>query len=89
MTISSIEERVVKTVADILKVAPDRVVSAARLREDLGADSLDMVSLMMDLEREFEGSISDEAAAKVATVGDIVALISSLAAQKTAVSPAS
>lgn len=82
MTTSSIEQRVAKVIADVLKVAPDRIVSGARLKEDLGADSLDQVSLMMDLEREFDGSISDEDAQKAATVGDIVALISALAAAK-------
>jgi acyl carrier protein len=82
MTTSSIEQRVAKVIADVLKVAPDRIVSGARLKEDLGADSLDQVSLMMDLEREFDGSISDEDAQKAATVGDIVALISALADAK-------
>lgn len=84
MTTSSIEQRVTKVIADVLKVAPDRIVSGARLKEDLGADSLDQVSLMMDLEREFDGSISDEDAKKAATVGDIVVLITALAAAKPA-----
>ncbi|HMD68417.1 MAG TPA: acyl carrier protein [Chitinivibrionales bacterium] len=82
MTTSSIEQRVAKVIADVLKVAPDRIVNGARIKEDLGADSLDQVSLMMDLEREFEGSISDKDAQKAATVGDIVALITALAAAK-------
>jgi acyl carrier protein len=84
MTTSSIEQRVAKVIADVLKVAPDRIVRGARIKEDLGADSLDQVSLMMDLEREFDGSISDEDAQKAATVGDIVTIISSLAAAKPA-----
>jgi len=79
MQTSTIDNRVSKVVADVLKVQPDRIVPCARLREDLGADSLDLASLMMDLEREFNGSISDEEAQKAATVGDIVALISAMA----------
>ena len=50
----------------------------ARFREDLGADSLDLVTLLMALEQEFGGSISDAEAAGMTTVGQAQALISSL-----------
>ncbi|MED2515870.1 acyl carrier protein, partial [Bacillus thuringiensis] len=53
------------------------VVPAASFKEDLGADSLDVVELVMQLEDEFEMEISDEDAEKIATVGDAVTYIES------------
>ena len=63
---SSIEERVKKIVAEQLGV--DEVQSSASFVEDLGADSLDTVELVMALEEEFETEIPDEEAEKITTV---------------------
>jgi acyl carrier protein len=53
------------------------VTPSASFKEDLGADSLDVVELVMQLEDEFEMEISDEDAEKIATVGDAVSYIES------------
>jgi len=65
---SSIEERVKKIVAEQLGVKEDEVSSEASFVEDLGADSLDTVELVMALEEEFETEIPDEEAEKITTV---------------------
>jgi acyl carrier protein len=65
-------ERVKKTIIDQLGVDPDKVIMEARFREDLEADSLDLVELIMSFEEEFGGSISDEDAQQLRTVGDAV-----------------
>lgn len=65
-------ERVKKIVVDQLGIAPEKVVPEARFREDLGADSLDLVELIMAFEEEFGGEINDEDAQKIVTVGDAV-----------------
>ncbi|ABY44844.1 acyl carrier protein [Bacillus mycoides] len=70
-------ERVTKIVVDRLGVEETEVVPAASFKEDLGADSLDVVELVMQLEDEFEMEISDEDAEKIATVGDAVTYIES------------
>lgn len=61
---ASTEERVKNIVVDLLGVDADRVVPAARFREDLEADSLDLVELIMAFEEEFGGEITDEDAQK-------------------------
>ncbi len=69
MTImSSIEERVKKIVAEQLGVKEEEVKNEASFVEDLGADSLDTVELVMALEEEFETEIPDEEAEKITTV---------------------
>ncbi|MFT5888045.1 MAG: acyl carrier protein [Zhongshania sp.] len=65
---SSIEERVKKIVAEQLGVKEDDVSESASFVEDLGADSLDTVELVMALEEEFETEIPDEEAEKITTV---------------------
>ncbi len=65
---SSIEERVKKIVAEQLGVKEDEVKPEASFVEDLGADSLDTVELVMALEEEFETEIPDEEAEKITTV---------------------
>lgn len=74
---SDIYERVVKIIVDLLGVEPEKVTMDARFREDLGADSLDLVELVMAFEEEFGGTISDEEAQKIKTVGDAVRYIES------------
>jgi acyl carrier protein len=68
-------ERVKKIVVDLLGVVPDEVTAEARFREDLEADSLDLVELIMAFEEEFGGTISDEEAQQIATVGQVVKYI--------------
>lgn len=65
---SSIEERVKKIVAEQLGVKEDEVQTGASFVEDLGADSLDTVELVMALEEEFETEIPDEEAELITTV---------------------
>jgi len=72
---ASTEERVKKIVVDLLGVDDDRVVPAARFREDLEADSLDLVELIMAFEEEFGGEITDEDAQKITSVGEAVSYI--------------
>lgn len=74
---STVLERVTKVIVDRLGVDESEVTEQASFREDLGADSLDVVELVMELEDEFDMEISDEDAEKIATVGDAVNYIKS------------
>ena len=65
-------ERVKAIIVEQLGVEPDRVVMEANFREDLEADSLDLVELIMAFEEEFGGEISDEEAQSITTVGEAV-----------------
>ncbi len=65
-------ERVKAIIVDLLGVEPEKVTLEARVREDLEADSLDLVELIMAFEEEFGGTISDEEAQKITTVGAAV-----------------
>ncbi|MCG8391493.1 MAG: acyl carrier protein [Pseudomonadales bacterium] len=69
---SSIEERVSKIIVEQLGVKPEDVKPEASFVEDLGADSLDTVELVMALEEEFETEIPDEEAEKINTVQSAV-----------------
>lgn len=66
------EERVRDIIVELLGVDEEEVTVDARFREDLEADSLDLVELIMAFEEEFEGEISDEEAQKITTVGEAV-----------------
>ncbi len=68
MSNTNIEERVKKIIVDMLGVKPEDVVPEASCVDDLGADSLDTVELVMALEEEFETDIPDEEAEKINTV---------------------
>jgi acyl carrier protein len=72
---SDTEERVRTIIVDLLGVDYEQVVLDARFREDLEADSLDLVELIMAFEEEFEGEISDEEAQKITTVGEAITYI--------------
>lgn len=72
---SEVFEKVKAIIVDLLGVEPERVTPEARFREDLEADSLDLVELIMEFEEQFGGTISDEEAQKIRTVGDAVAYI--------------
>jgi len=73
--LTTVLERVTKVVVDRLGVDESEVKVEASFREDLGADSLDVVELVMELEDEFDMEISDEDAEKIATVGDAISYI--------------
>ncbi|HHV93149.1 MAG TPA: acyl carrier protein [Firmicutes bacterium] len=68
-------ERVKEIVVEQLGVDPDEVTNDASFVDDLGADSLDLVELVMALEEEFDLEIPDEDAEKITTVGDAVRYI--------------
>lgn len=65
-------DRVKKIVADRLGVEESEITMEATFKDDLGADSLDVVELVMELEDEFDLEISDEEAEKISTVADVV-----------------
>jgi acyl carrier protein len=69
---SDVAERVKKIVIEYLGVDADKVVDAANFIDDLGADSLDTVELVMAFEEEFGTEIPDDAAETIVTVGDAV-----------------
>ena len=72
MTFSSVEERAFEIITRKLGVEPSRVYSCAKLVEDLGADSLDMVDLVMEFEDRFDIDIDDSTMENIHTVKDIV-----------------
>ncbi|WP_432821956.1 acyl carrier protein [Trichloromonas sp.] len=73
---ASIDERVKQIVAEQLGVDADQVTNDASFMDDLGADSLDTVELVMALEEEFDIEISDEDAEKILTVQDAIDYLS-------------
>jgi acyl carrier protein len=76
---SSVEERVFKIVAEQLGVDKDKIKRESNFVNDLGADSLDTVELVMELEEEFDINIPDDAAEKIQTVGEAIGHIESSA----------
>ena len=74
---SDIAERVKKVVIEHLGVDDDKVTDGASFIDDLGADSLDTVELVMAFEEEFNVEIPDDAAEKILTVGDAVKFLES------------
>jgi acyl carrier protein len=72
---SDIFEKVKKIVIDQLDVDEDKVTEDASIIDDLGADSLDVVDLVMAFEEEFDVEIPDEKVEGIKTVGDVVKLI--------------
>lgn len=74
---SDTEVKIRAIIVDLLGVDEDKVELDSRFREDLEADSLDLVELIMAFEEEFEGEISDEEAQKITTVGEAVDYINS------------
>ena len=69
---SSIEDRVKKIIVEQLSVKEEQVKNDAKFVEDLGADSLDTVELVMQLEEEFECDIPDDVAGEIATVQEVI-----------------
>lgn len=72
---TTVLERVTKVVVDRLGVDESEVKLEASFKDDLGADSLDVVELVMELEEEFDMQIEDEDAEKISTVGSAVTFI--------------
>jgi acyl carrier protein len=75
MADKSIEQRFKDIIVEQLGVNADQVTAEAKFIEDLGADSLDIVELVMALEEEFSSEIPDEQAEKLLTVGDVTKYI--------------
>jgi acyl carrier protein len=71
----SVEDKVKKIIAEKLSVDMEEVVPEASFVDDLGADSLDLVELIMSMEEEFDVEISDEDAEKITTVKDAIAYV--------------
>lgn len=72
---SEVAERVKAIIVDKLSVEETEVTNEASFTNDLGADSLDTVELIMEFEKEFGISIPDDQAEKITTVGDVIAYI--------------
>ncbi|MBO5811553.1 MAG: acyl carrier protein [Bacteroidales bacterium] len=72
---ADVKEKVVSIIVDKLGVNPEDVVETASFTNDLGADSLDTVELIMEFEKEFNVSIPDDQAEKISTVGDALKYI--------------
>ncbi len=75
----TVEERVRNIICDQLAIEQDKVIQTASFIDDLGADSLDIVELVMTMEEEFDLDIPDEDAERMKTVGDVVQYITSKA----------
>ena len=75
MADKTIEEKVKDIIVEQLGVNPEQVTPSASFIEDLGADSLDTVELVMALEEEFGQEIPDEEAEKLQSVGDVIKYI--------------
>ena len=75
-------EKVKDIIVKQLGVKPEEVTEDANFTDDLGADSLDLVEVVMALEEEFEAPVPDEEAEKIKTVGDAVRVIDAKLAEK-------
>jgi acyl carrier protein len=73
--VASVPERVIEIVADQLGVDKEKITRETSFVNDLGADSLDTVELVMELEEEFDINIPDDAAEKIQTVGQAIEFI--------------
>jgi len=71
----SVETRVKSIIADQLGISEDQIKPESKFIEDLGADSLDIVELIMAMEEEFQTEIPDEEAEKIRTVGDAIGYV--------------
>ena len=74
----AVEDKMVDIIVEQLSVDKDKVVAGASFVDDLGADSLDLVELIMAMEEEFDVEIPDEEAEKIATVQDAIDFVNKL-----------
>jgi len=81
---SDISDKIKAIICDQLMVDPEEVTDESSFVEDLGADSLDTVELIMEFEDEFGIEISDEQAEQISTVGEATAYLEKLLAEKAA-----
>ncbi len=79
---ANIDERVKAIIAEKLGVSEEQVTNEATFTQDLGADSLETVELMLDLEKEFEVSIPDDVSDKIQTVGQAIEFIEKAVEEK-------
>lgn len=75
MTINHLNDEIITLFVERLNVEPNQVSLESDLEKDLGADSLDIVELVMDIERKFGVAVSDADAATIRTVGDAVRFV--------------
>lgn len=75
MTRQDIEKKVTDILVDKLGVEPEEVKSEADFREDLGGDSLDLMMVIMEIEKDFSISVTDEEAEQAKTVADICDMV--------------
>jgi acyl carrier protein len=75
MEVSAIFEQVRKATAEVLRIPLEKITMESRFKEDLGADSLDLVSLLMALDEELNTALPDEREANISTVGDAVRFV--------------
>ena len=71
----NLDNKVKEIIIDKLGIEESEITDSASFTNDLGADSLDTVELMMEFEKEFNGSIPDEDAEKIGTVGDAISYL--------------
>jgi acyl carrier protein len=74
----AVEDKMVDIIVEQLSVDKDKVVAGASFVDDLGADSLDLVELIMAMEEEFDVEIPDEEAEKIGTVQDAINFVNNL-----------
>ena len=72
------DDKIKEIIADKLEISLEQVTEEAKFIDDLGADSLDVVELIMSLEDEFDIEISDEQAEKIVTVGNAIDFMKSI-----------
>ncbi len=73
-------EKIIQALADQLEVSPDKITAETNIFEDLGADSLDVAELMMEMEEELGIIITDETIHKFSTVGEVAKFLEELTA---------
>lgn len=78
----SVEQRVIDIVSDHFAYEKEKITSDTKFIEDIGADSLDIVEFVMELEEEFDIQIPDDQAEKIKTVGEAIAFIEKVVAEK-------
>ena len=78
MAKDSIESKVISVIANQLSLRDDDIKVSSRFVDDLGADSLDIVELIMEMEEEFDIEIPDEEVEKMMTVGDVTKFVTAL-----------